>query len=165
MPLKYIVGAKGSGMTLFTTIKELRKKVSEKMVYTSRLIEGAYEEYYNKFILLSFNGRYEGDYFVIGVFDKKHLALAHALKELKKMRVEEQEHPNSVFRLLNKKGIEIKLTHDFYQRFEFKIITLNEGLKWQDQSRTGGYVLWKIVVICDIKINCYVTIIGELGGN
>lgn len=99
------------------------------MVYMCRLIEEAYDEYYRELILLSFNGSYEGDYYVIGVFDKRNLALAHALKELKKMRVEEREHPNSVFRLINKRGREIKITHDFYQKFEFKKIELNEEIK------------------------------------
>ena len=80
-------------------------------------------------ILLSFNGKYEGDYYIIGVFDKENLALAHALKELKKMKVFERDFPNKIFTLITKSGREIKFSHDYYQRFEFKEIKLNEGLR------------------------------------
>lgn len=98
------------------------------MVYISRLIEEAYEEFYGKMILLSFNGEYVEDYFVIGIFDKKHLALAHALKQLKQMKAHHKEIGDCGIWKVDKNRRRLKWYHDFYQQFEFKEIKLNQEI-------------------------------------
>lgn len=78
-------------------------------------------------IMVSFNGEYIDDYFIIGVFDKKHLALGEALKALKKMKDWEKHYP-SAGQLINKYGREIAWSYNYYKQFEFKAIWLNERI-------------------------------------
>ena len=78
-------------------------------------------------IMLSFNDDYHDNYFIIGVFDKKHLVLGEALRILKKMKNREKNYP-SAGQLVNKKGREIAWFHDYYKKFEFKKIIINERI-------------------------------------
>ena len=69
-------------------------------------------------IMVSFNGEYAEEYYVLGVFDKKHLALGEALKQLKWKKGREKKYPSAG--QLIRKGRKISWSHNYYQQFQFK---------------------------------------------